>query len=380
MKTNIYFNTALLCIITLASCKSVDKLYQKGDYEKAVFTGVKKSKKDKLSTESKTTFANAYTKAVTENEDAIQQLKQTNNELKWETIAKHYNTLQSLYNAILKSENALQIVAPINYATELYNANANAAQVRVTRGNAYMDYATKANAKLAYYEYITAQYYDNNSTQIESFKQQALALAITNIVIAPIQTNQYYYTYNNTLNQLENELQNNLQHNNNNMFVKYYTNYTAYTNNIRVDNKIELWYHGIEKNQDYTNNTVVNMQKENVLISETIIRPDSIVRVYGTVQAKYTELQTTQNYIASIKLLVQDAFSNQYIDNKNLQANYNFTNTTATYTGDKRALTTNQITQINNTTNRNVDTNQMQTQLTTELSNQIVLALQYSFR
>ncbi|MBL7728593.1 MAG: hypothetical protein JNM68_12940, partial [Dinghuibacter sp.] len=66
MKTKFYSAAVMVTFLSviLFSCKSVNKLYQKGDYDEAVLTAVKKLQKNKLKEETKELVADAYAKAI----------------------------------------------------------------------------------------------------------------------------------------------------------------------------------------------------------------------------------------------------------------------------------------------------------------------------
>jgi hypothetical protein len=379
MKTKLYTYTSLLLImvVSLISCKSVNKLYQKGDYEQAVYTAVKKIKKNKLTPETKELIADAYAKAVIEMESEIAYHASSTNELKWEPVAQKYRQLQNLSNAIQNSEEALQYVRPKNYTHAIQEATANAVAVRKQRGLNYRNDPSKLAAKKAYTEFEIAKQMDWNNTEIQQLLDDAYANAVTNIVVAPVQTRYYNDAADTRI--LENTILCNLQNTNANRFTKYYTNYQAQHNNIRVDNLLSLYYEGIDASREHINNSEKNIQKENVLLREIRIRADSVVKEYGTVYATYKQYKTTQNFTGKVYITLQDARNNQLITNRSIDADYCYTNEYATYTGDQRALTNDQLTlaQKNRTY---LDREQMVQNLSTELGRKVANELQYFLR
>ncbi len=383
MKTKFYTSSKVLLaiIIVFSSCRSVNKLYKKGDYDQAVYTGVKKIEKNKLKEETKELLASAYARAVQEHENNINNLLATNNELKWENIVEEYKALQKLGDAIVKSDEALLYIKPKNYSSDVRMAIDKAVAVRKDRGVYFLSLHNKKDAQTAYYEFETALRLDAGNTEMLSYRQEAFDKAVTNIVITPIQSRSFFGNYD--VRNLERCIISNLENRNNNLFTKYYSDYSVRNNNTRIDYVMDMYYNGIDEGRTNTDRTEKDVKKENVLIKEIKIRPDSIVKEYGTVYAKYTEYKITQNIVGNIFLTVRDANSNRVLVNRSVEATYCYQNQYARFTGDERALTTEQKQLVDrsqsNQNNNRLDERTVVNSISGELGQQIYDEVRYYF-
>jgi hypothetical protein len=383
MKTKFYTSTQVLLVIIIvfSSCRSVNKLYKKGDYDQAVYTGVKKIEKNKLKEETKELLASAYARAVQEHENNINMLSSSNAELKWEAIVQEYQALQNLGDAIVKSDEALLYIKPKNYGNELRGAIDNAVAVRKDRGLYFLSLRTKKDAQTAYDEFEAALHLDKGNAEMDQYRREAFEKAVTNIVITPIQSRSFLGNYD--VRNLERCIIQNLENRNSNRFTKYYSDYTIRNSNTRVDYVMDMYYNGIDEGRTNTDRVEKNVQKDNVLIKEIKIRPDSIVRVYGTVYAKYTEYKLTQNIVGNIFLTVRDNNTNRILVNRNVEATYCYQNQYARFIGDERALSTEQkqmvdSSQSNNGNNR-LDERSLINAISAELGQRISDEVRYYF-
>jgi hypothetical protein len=383
MKTKFYTSTKVLLaiIIVFSSCRSVNKLYKKGDYDQAVYTGVKKIEKNKLKEETKELLASAYARAVQEHENNINNILANNNELKWEDITREYMELQKLGDAIVKSDEALLYIKPKNYSSDLRAAADKAVAVRKDRGLYFLSLHTKRDAQTAYDEFETALRFDEGNSELLSYRQEAFDKAVTNIMITPIQTRSFSYNYD--LRNLERCIISNLENRNGNRFTKYYSDYTIRNNNTRIDYVMDMYYNGIDEGRTNTDRVEKDVKKDNVLIKEIAIRPDSIVREYGTVYAKYTEYKITQNIVGNIYLTVRDQQSNRTLVNRNVEATYCYQNQYARFTGDERALSTEQKQLVDrsqsNQNNNRLDERSVINSISSELGQRIYNEVRYYF-
>ena len=76
----------LLLTIWMVSCKSPSKLYNKGNYDEALQTAIKKLQKDPNDPKLQSVARDAYHYAVTDHENQIRRYAETDNELKSESI------------------------------------------------------------------------------------------------------------------------------------------------------------------------------------------------------------------------------------------------------------------------------------------------------
>jgi hypothetical protein len=131
-------------------------------------------------------------------------------------------------------------------------------------------------------------------------------------------------------------LLNSLKSHNGNRFVSYYTPAQASSTDIRTDQIAELRFGNIDIDhyRDQRNTREVSKQ---VVVKETVIKPDSIVREYATVKAKITTTRRTLRSDGLLQITVRD-YNNQWVWGDTYRGDYNWSTEFSTYTGDARAL------------------------------------------
>ena len=333
----IYTLFGLIAIVLIAGCKSAAKLYDKGNYDEAVQLAVKKLQK-KPENEMRELLQSAYHYAVNDHESRIRQLSDNTNELKWEWIHSEYASLQRLYDAIHRSPEALSVVNPVDYSSYLNVYADKAATTRFDRGMQWMDKNDKMSFRNAFNEFEVALNYRPGDLTIIDRKNEAYELAVINVVVMPMESNRYRYSaYNDhEMRNFENDLLRQLQFNNNNRFVKFYSSWDANSQNIQVDQFIDFRFSTLDIGRTRDERSTREVSKE-IIVKETVYRPDSIVKEYKRVTAKVTTTRRSLVSQGNLQINVRD-INGRWIWNDNVQGNHNWCTEFSTYTGDERAL------------------------------------------
>jgi hypothetical protein len=338
MKTKIYSAVTMVTFLSvmLFSCKSVNKLYQKGDYDEAVLTGVKKLQKDKLKDATKELVADAYAKAINQRKENIRSLEMRSDELKWEAIANEYNRMQQLSDAINRSPEALLYVKPVDFRSEYTDAADQAATIRYNRGMHWMQFTDKQSAKNAYNEFSAATLYRSANRELEDLMNRSFDAAATYVVVNPVSARNY--SFSDAARDLDRELMSYLQCNAPNIFVKYYTPWDAQRLSRPADQVVDLEFADMRQDAARTERTEREVYKDNVLLRERVIRPDSVVREYGRVSGRMFTTKETINTTGFLYITVRDANNGYSIMDRRVEGNYCYVNEYARFTGDERAL------------------------------------------
>lgn len=343
---NLKFYALLFALSSLifVSCKTAKKLYEKGDYTEAVERAAKKLQKDPNDPKLLDIITNAYAYAVNDHENRIRNYADGNGELKWENMYNEYASLQRMYDAIYKAPSVFSLVKPVDYSSYLVTYAQKAGEVRFERGMNYMRLgqgsytSNKQNFRNAFREFQAAQRFLPGDMEVEQQLNEAYEYAVTNVVILPIQqTGGYVYSsYTVGGNNLDDQILRNLQFNSGNEFVKYYSAWDARSKNIRVDQEVDLEFSDIDLGRYHDNRSSRKVSKE-VVVKETVYKPDSIVREYAKVYAVITTVNRTINSSATLRISVRDAQGGLTWRDW-VSSNYNWCSEFSTYTGDIRAL------------------------------------------
>ena len=346
MKSKLYSLTILISFIIFAGCKSASKLYEKGNYDEAVTVAAKKLQKDPNDSKLRGIIQDAYRYAVNDHESRIRSISETSSDAKWEQLYNEYADLQTLYNAIYKSPSVYELVNPEDYSSYLVTYGQKASDVHYQRGVDLMDHAgNKNDFRSAYREFQAASRFKPNDADINKMMHDSYEAALTRVVVMPVDDydNHYssygsYPSYNNYNNSSfdENNLVQKLQWNASNEFVKFYSSWDANRMDVIPDEVMEMHFGRMNIGGLRDQTTSRDVYKD-VVVKETVYRPDSVVREYAKVHARIT---TTRRSMLSEGVLSVNIHDNngRWLWNDNIRSDYNWNVEFSNYTGDERAL------------------------------------------
>lgn len=327
---------SILCL-WLVACKSSSKLYQKGNYDEAVQTAIKKLQKDPNDPKQQAVARDAYHYAVTDHENQIRRYSETDNELKSESIYNEYAALQNLYNSIFRSPGAFEAIHPTDYSSYLTEYAAKAADVHYNKGVKWMSYNDRQSYKTAYHEFQAALRYKPGDQTIEQELKDAYEAALTRVVIIP--ANDYgftYSSYNYQLRNYDNDIFRILQTNTGNEFVKFYSAADAQRLNIIPDEYVETHFTQINLGKINDNYSTKEVSKD-VVVKETVYKPDSVIQQFSKVKATITTTKRTIYSEGIMSISIRNRAGLNLLNEKIVGTN-SWTTEFSSYTGDERAL------------------------------------------
>ena len=321
----------------MTGCKSASKLYEKGKYDEAVQVAVKKLQKDPNDAKLRSIVQDAYRYAVNDHENVIRSYAEDNNELKWEWIYNEYADLQRLYDAIYKSPVVYELVQPVDYSSSVVTYAEKDGEMHIERGAHWMDQGGKQSYKNAYHEFQAAMRFKQGDITIQQMINEAYDAAVTRVVIMPVDDYGYRFSsYDYNQQNLDNDVIRDLQYNSGNEFVKFYSARDAQSRNIIADQVLEMRFNSINIGRIQDNRNSREVSKE-VVIKETVYRPDSIVKEYARVKAKITTTKRTMFSEGNMAISLRDN-NGQRLWSDNIQGTHGWSTEFSTYTGDERAL------------------------------------------
>ena len=249
--------------VLLFSCKSGEKLYNKGRYAESVRLFVKKLQRKPKDEAANRLLATAYQHAQQESDNRVNGYLQGNNALKWEYVRNEYRDMQSLYTAIHSSPAALQLVQPKDYTAAITGAQENAAEVRYNTATSLLQRNNKADARQAFDEFDAALKLVPNYKDAAQLREEAYELGVVNVMVSNLEVRAPYYQF--TANQFRNYLIQGLQQGNVNRFVQFYDEGTGQQENIRPDEFIELYFYDFVVGETYVDRLQRDVSKEVVI-------------------------------------------------------------------------------------------------------------------
>jgi tetratricopeptide (TPR) repeat protein len=334
-----FYSLLFLGISSLVlSCKTASKLYEKGRYDEAVELAAKKLQKDPSDAKLLDVLQNAYRFAVEDHESRIRNNSASNNELKWEWNYSEYADLQRLYESIRKSPLVFDRVKPVDYSSYMTTFGEKAGEVRYQRGLSLMGNNDKLSYRDAYREFQTALGFIPGDLGIRQKLDEAYSLAVVNVVVTPVEerSSYQYSSYNTRYRSFDDNILRYLQSNNGNQFVKYYSVYEARNRNIRPDQVVDVRFSSMNIGRSIDDHNTRTVSKD-VVVKETVYKPDSVVKEYAKVYAKITTTTRTLRSDGMMQISISDE-NNRRVWTDNFTGQHFWTTEFATYTGDSRAL------------------------------------------
>ena len=353
MKKNIYLS--LFAIIFLfVSCGPV-KTVQKTTEDKALLNVIKKLEKDPSNTELKNTITALYNEAAKSHLDKIEVYKTLTEPDKWIKIVREYEALNKLYETVATSS-AAKLVTAQPYTSEIQSGKQSGAEAYYNIGLDELEKGDKQSARKAYYAFKKANEFVPGYKDVRQQIGIAYQNSIINVVINPIRDNTFFYNsmgWNNYGNNYNNDyfqrsLVNDLGGNRNkNMPAQFYTDWEARRENIRPDWVVDLTW-------QYMNIPPPTTQRYSRNVSREIERSrDTSGKVqYQTVTAT---VYITKKYFtasADMELQITDMNTGRNITTNRYSEQFNWQEEYATYSGDSRALGSNEYALLNNSSYR----------------------------
>jgi hypothetical protein len=335
MKLKLYLFSAFCCVF-LFSCKTAEKLYNKGHYDEAVALAAKKLQKKPGDAGLVDVLQNAYRFAVEDHENKVRDYANSTSDLRYENIYREYSQLQYLYETIRRSPSVFTIVKPTDYSSYITTYKEEAANVRVDRGLELLDQNNKASSREAYYEFQKALALKPGDLGIKQKMEDAYAGAVTNVFVRPLA--KYGFQYGSYNFDYQNFNYNVLRYlnNNTNQFVRYYTQSTPSGQDVRIDNSVDMRLSDINIGR-YRDSRDTREVSKQIVAKETVVKKDSVVKEYITVKAKITITTRTIQANGLLQATVRDQ-NDRRIWGDTYRGDYSWTYRFATYTGDERAL------------------------------------------
>jgi len=179
----------LVIALIIAGCASSLKQLQRGDYDAAIQTAVKKLRVDPTDQEQIEVLDKAYLLANQQDIDRIKFLKEEGSPYNWDEIFERYSKLkdrQSLVSTVLPLQLGNQVIdyAYIDYDSEIIQSKKKAADYFWTHANELMKKGDKESYRQAYYEFLKAKEYAGNISNINQLIEEAKWKGISRVFVS----------------------------------------------------------------------------------------------------------------------------------------------------------------------------------------------------
>jgi hypothetical protein len=342
------FYTLVFFAVALISCKTASKAYDKGDYKDAVELAIKKLQKDPNDGETKALLQSAYLAATRASESRIRTLSNSSNG-GYEAIYNEYRQLQSLYESVQSYPSLASLVRATNYSSYVKTYGQKVADGYYEQGMEAMNRGDKSSYRTAYRAFRSSvRFADNLETRLKM--DEAYQAALIHIVVLPMNNNfgGFQHSASYVLRNFSDELLRNLRYSVNNEFVQLHTEWDARSKNIIPDQLLRLDLGRFDFGRPYDKNETRTVSKE-VVVKETVYKPDSVVKQYAKVTAQITTTKRTIISGGEVFISFMDP-DGRIIWNDRLIGEHRWQTAFATYRGDDRALSESDKASLNKNT------------------------------
>lgn len=343
MKAKTLLFYGLLLLLALDSCSSGKKAFERGDYYEAVLKSVKRLRKKPSHSKSQETLRQAYPLALQTMEKKIQHLKAANDPYKWKNILQVYGQINHLYEEINHAPGALAVISdPKNYYDALKEVKNKAAEESYQRGLKLLAQDTREAAKEAYFHFSEVQQMVAGYKEVEKQLAEAEFMATLKVVVEQIPVpGRYSLSGNFFQGKVEEFLHSQYK---GSRFVRFYTPEEAKTEDLRIiDQYLQLHFDDFVVGQSRLLESTETFSRDSVKVGEVQLEDGSKKPVFGTVKAKYKLYRKEVSSQGLLSMRVLDANSNAVLMQKKFPGEFVWFSEWATFNGDEKALTKEQL-------------------------------------
>ncbi len=324
--------------VLFASCKSASKSYERGNFSEAIALSLKKLQKNPDDYDSRTVLKKAYTYGVSQYEDQIRILLNSNSDTKYDQAYRQYMELQNLYTTIRQYPTAAQYVKPADYSNLVETYSDKAANAHLEKAVGWLQENDRLAYRKAYQEFANALRYKPNDINIQKQAQASYEAALVKVLVVPMNASgsNYYTDGSSQTRSYQDGLVRSFNYTNRNNFIQFYTSWDTQNNKVAPDEILEMRMGRIYFGQPSDQQTSKQTSKD-VVVKETVYSKDSVAKEYAKLVANVTTTHRTIVSNADMYVTARDTkgktlWTDDIAGEHQWQADY------ATYTGDERAL------------------------------------------
>ncbi len=351
MKQYIYFFFAIILFSACGSSK-----YNVGNTveDKALSAALKQLDKNPSDTAIQNQIKILYNDAAVTHLNNIEKYEQSNDIKKWDQIIKEYEILQKTYNVISSSKDAINLIKPSSFTQEIENTKQKAASELYANGIDLLNTAdgNKQKYRDAYYFLKKANSYVPGYKDVKKQMSYAYENGILDVVVNPVTDQSSYYSrlgsnsFGNSFNSdmLQRSLVRDLGSDYNKASgARFYTDRDADRANKDIDWIVDITWQNLDIPYPQTNQYSRNVSKQIQVGTDTSGKAE-----YKTVTAT---LYVTRRYFTArgeLECRITDAHTRNNIDLRRYSGQVDWQQEYATYQGDYRALSNQDLALLNN--------------------------------
>lgn len=336
MKTIVLF---LSIIPVFVSCsKSGRRALESGEYFNAVLQSIEKLKRDPDNSKALEVLPNAYKYASLDLLEDINRAKNANQQFKYERVLEDYQKLNEMHDKIETCVSCRNIVKASSHFSEFDEAREIAAIERYNFGNDLLQKGTMNSGRLAYDSFEILFRYAPDYKDVRVKIEEALFQGSYHVVVEPPIVNSKLYQFSNEYFQgrIDEFLQTNRRLN---KFIRFYQPIEAKTLKLVPDHVVKLEFIDFVVGETIVNNEKKTVTSKDSVKTGTAKIEGKNVDVYSKVNATITKSQKTVRSRGLLSMEIYDFKTNKSLIKEQLPGEFYWNNSWASFNGDERALT-----------------------------------------
>ncbi|MDE3249013.1 MAG: hypothetical protein KGO82_10160 [Bacteroidota bacterium] len=355
----------LLIAVCCAACKSTQKLYEQGQYDRAVYSALDDLRKRPENSTAASILPQAYNEAQTKYENSIAAAQNGSvTAQKLDLIYRDYLALQKMYDAIAATPAAFSHVNARNYNSELSAAAEAAAEFRYNEGSEFLQRGDRLSARRAYENFQAVSSYIKGYRNVDELMARAYDIAIVNVIVDKFDQRFDNYSINGAY--FQNDIVSRLNSIGNSHYYRFFNFNEPRAREVRADQFMDINVYDIWFGQMAVNRDSYTVTKD---ITEKDPKDEKKTRT-TTVSATVNVTRRVIDSRASMDYRIMDAASRQMVGSDRLFARYTWEKLTGSYTGDQRALSDKDWAIIRGAFNNQPTYDELYRELTRQLMNQ----------
>ncbi len=351
MKKLLFIITTILVFV---SCKTSKDYLSKSQDDKTLFDIVKQLNKHSDDANATLALPQVYTILQQKHLKNIEKFNNSTELNRWDKIASAYRSLQGMYDAIDNSSAASGLVKPVNYEKEITAVKESAAEDYYQTGLAYFEKNNREAARKAYSHFKKADSWVKDFKDAKAKMNEAFDNSIILVQINPVQDNSFFFNtgWGNSGYNFSNEyFQQNLIRDLGGTYssrypAKFYSEWEARREAIKPDWVVDLVLRNIDIPRPLSDTYSRSRSKQVEAGRDT-----SGKVVYQTVYATVNIERQSITARGQMDVTITDVANRKSIAYNSYSDTYNWQQEVASYTGDRRALTSSDLSMINNSYN-----------------------------
>ncbi len=320
-----------LIVIIIDSCSSGKAALKKGDYYDAVLESVHRLRSSPDNKKAKAVLTQGYPLAIEYIDANIQNGISADDPMKWRNAVKGYEQINFINDQIKTSLGAMKIILkPATRFKELAEAKVKAAEESYQAGITSMMKNTREDAKQAYFSFKEANTYEPGYRESIEMMTQAEFNATLRVAYEEINASAINYG---SLQPVVNSLQR--------QFLSFKP--MAQKDTVPPQQYLRIVFNGYREDARANISTSAEDLKRDIKTGEKKGADGKMQDVMEAVAARIAYYHKSKKAVSNTVFTITDASTNAILQNQNIDGNAFWQQDWATYSGDRRALSTTQI-------------------------------------